>query len=361
MAQASRFRFFDGETEEWELYKEQLEQFFTANQIADNMKKAVLINHCEAKTYKLLRDLCTPNAPAEKTYVQLCELMSKHFTPPVVVHKERRNFMSARMRDDPPESLNAWAARVKILESNCKLGDQLQHDLLNKFVDGLEGKAYDRICEEDEKLTFERAYEIAIKYEPEESKSAGIIQMGRGKHDFERGRSSGVKNSTGVGDNRCLACNRVGHFKRDCRFKEYICRKCNKRGHLQSACTSKRNYFVGGQEQLEHSLGDTDELNLEQNFISKCDGSIFSIEGQVFDVPLETEVRISSRAYRMQLDTGAAVSVISVWYFNKNMSACELKSTNLRLTGYGGEQLLVKGVIEPVIEFRGIRKALRVR
>lgn len=350
MAQGSQFRCFDGETEEWELYKEQLEQHFAVNKVEEGMKKAVLINHCDARTYKLLRDLCTPKTPAEKTYKELCDLLSKHFTPPVVVHKERRSFMRAKRREDPPESLNAWAARLKNLASNCKLGDHLQHDLLNKFVDGLEGKAYDRVCEEDESLTFERAYEIAVKYEPDEVKPVAVFQMGKAKPQSERGRNIGPgKNSPGGNAARCLACNRQGHFKRDCRFKDYVCRRCNKRGHLQAACTASGNFFVQGQEQEEQNT--QSEVNLEQNFISKCDVSIFSIERQGFENPIEVEVKVGETIHKMQLDTGAAISVVSLAYYKDHLSAYELRSTTLRLTGYSGEQLLVKGAIEPAVVY----------
>lgn len=44
-AVAAAFRHFDAEEEEWELYREQLEQFFVSNGIKDELKKAVLINH----------------------------------------------------------------------------------------------------------------------------------------------------------------------------------------------------------------------------------------------------------------------------------------------------------------------------
>ncbi|KXJ75775.1 hypothetical protein RP20_CCG011085 [Aedes albopictus] len=220
MAQGPAFRNFDCGSEEWELYKEQLEQYFAANGVQPDMKRAVLINHCEAKTYKLLRDLCTPDAPASKTYDELCTLLSKHFTPPVVVHKERRYFLRAKREED--ESLNDWAARLKNLASNCKMGNHLQHSLLLKFIDGLQGKAYDRICEEDESLIFERAYEIAVKYEPDSPRATGVFQIDRTKSGPNSKQGAAKR---GMTTGLCLACNKPGHYRghyrRDCRFKEY--------------------------------------------------------------------------------------------------------------------------------------------
>lgn len=143
MAATASFRSFDADTEEWELYREQLEQFFAANKVEETLKRAVLINHLCSKTYKLLRDLCTPDQPKDKTYAELCKLLSTHFTPPVVVHKERRQFFRAKRHENGHESVNEWIVRLKNLAANCKFGAEFQGNLTNKFIDGLEGKAYD--------------------------------------------------------------------------------------------------------------------------------------------------------------------------------------------------------------------------
>ncbi|XP_062551357.1 uncharacterized protein LOC134216507 [Armigeres subalbatus] len=144
------------------------------------------------------------------------------------------------------------------------MGNHLQHSLLMKFVDGLDGKAYDRICEEDESLTFERAYEIAVKYEPDSIKVAGIFQIDQNKQGANRRQTTGNR---GQPMGRCLACNRQGHYKRDCRFKEYVCKKCNKRGHLQAACSYQRNFYVREQDEQQMEEAE-DEVTLQQNFIN---------------------------------------------------------------------------------------------
>lgn len=182
---AASFRSFDGESEEWELYCEQLEQFFVSNKIDESMKKSELINHLGARTYKLLRDLCTPHQPKDKSYKELCAALSLHFTPPVIVHKERRTFFRAQRGENGPETVNDWIVRIKNLAANCKFGDKLPDHLVNKFVDGLSGKAFDRICEETEALTLEKAQEIALKYETDATSSSAI--------NFVKGRNQRVE------------------------------------------------------------------------------------------------------------------------------------------------------------------------
>lgn len=52
---AFSFRMFEEEAEEWELFKEQLGEFFKSAKIADTAKVSVLVNCLKAPTYKLLR------------------------------------------------------------------------------------------------------------------------------------------------------------------------------------------------------------------------------------------------------------------------------------------------------------------
>lgn len=135
MAATAAFRTFDAEVEEWQLYREQLEQFFVTSKVTDDMKKAVLINHLSSKTYKLLRDLCTPDQPKDKSFADLCKMLTTHFTPPVVIHKERRLFFRAKRHENGHETVNQWIVRIKNLAANCRFGDALTHNLINKFVD----------------------------------------------------------------------------------------------------------------------------------------------------------------------------------------------------------------------------------
>ncbi|XP_038106859.1 uncharacterized protein K02A2.6-like [Culex quinquefasciatus] len=360
MAQGPSFRCFDGDVDEWQAFREQLEQYFVACDVKEEeKKKAVLINHCEPKTYKLLRDLCMPKVPSAKKYDELCDLFAKHFTPPVIVHKERRLFWRATRGTDPPESVNAWAARVKNLASNCKMGDHLQHSLVDKFVDGLEGKAYERICEEDEKLTLEKALEIAVKYEPEEPRQSSLFQFQRGKHPAQRGRSVPEQKTAGTDAGRCLVCNKPGHLADSCRYKNYQCRKCHAKGHLQAACPVKRNYFLGDQRDGSGvAEGASDAINLEQNFISKWEfNSIHWVEEKLaVDRPMTLGVRVGKQNHVMQLDTGAAISAVSLAYYDENLRDCVLRQSSLKLSGYGGENLVVRGVIEPDLVYAGARK-----
>lgn len=78
--------------EDFSLYEERLEQFFLANYVEDDRRVAVLLTVIGEKVYKVLRDLCDPQKPKEKTYDQLCMLLRDQFSKKISVFKERNEF-----------------------------------------------------------------------------------------------------------------------------------------------------------------------------------------------------------------------------------------------------------------------------
>lgn len=177
------------------------------------------------------------------------ELLASHFTPTTVVHRERRMFFAAKRGEQGPENINMWIARIKRLSSNCKFGNHLEHNLTNKFITGLSGRALDRICEEDENVSFEKARELALKYELEEDRKnveaeqVNIVRqrLDRPKNEESRWRSQPKPSK---GEIECYVCGRSGHIRANCRFRNSICNSCGKKGHLAAVCTTGRKHYV---------------------------------------------------------------------------------------------------------------------
>lgn len=356
MAATAAFRTFDAEVEEWQLYREQLEQFFVTSKVTDDMKKAVLINHLSSKTYKLLRDLCTPDQPKDKSFADLCKMLTTHFTPPVVIHKERRLFFRAKRHENGHETVNQWIVRIKNLAANCRFGDALTHNLINKFVDGLDGKAYDRVCEEDEKLTLEKAQELALKYESDDT-AIQLMFVKDKKHVNTKANSSGKSEQRlDYSRGKCLACGRAGHYRRDCRFKEYVCKKCNKKGHLQAACEYQRNFYLSAEHQAtpqatpqdgDNRNNETDQVNLQQNYISKCGtANLYNLsEKDRAKDWFKIEVMIGIDTFMMELDSGAGLCVISEEFYRQKLNKWPLEKSGLQLQLYSGDKMQVAGVV----------------
>ena len=120
----------------------------------------------------------------------------------------------------------------------------------------------------------------------------------------------------------CYRCGQSNHAPKDCRFRDAECHQCKKKGLIAAACRTHPlpNRWPAGKQQKttdgshcrrnpqrtrwvaaeDHESGasDTEELQL------------FAI-GERSSRPLQADVLIEGKALRMEIDTGAAVSIIS--------------------------------------------------
>jgi len=80
---------FDSATDQWLSYKERLEQFIVANDVADEKHVPVLLSVIGGRTYELLRTLTALQRPAEKTFAQLCTILEN---PSIQTASDRRTF-----------------------------------------------------------------------------------------------------------------------------------------------------------------------------------------------------------------------------------------------------------------------------
>ncbi|KAK4885124.1 hypothetical protein RN001_001395 [Aquatica leii] len=161
---------FNELSDDWALYQEQLEQFLVINKIKDtensNNRVAALLSLIGSETYKILRDLCTPQLPKDKTFAELCKMLKSHFSPATCVYRERIEFYEARQEYSEP--VNKWYARIHNLATNCNFGVNLKAILTDKFICGMKkGRVRDRLYEENAEATttLDKLVEIALAKE----------------------------------------------------------------------------------------------------------------------------------------------------------------------------------------------------
>lgn len=74
--------------------------------------------------------------------------------------RERVLFYSARQEKN--ESILSWLHRIRSLSADCKFGAKIDAILLDRFISGITtATILDRLCDENEGLTMQRAVEIA--------------------------------------------------------------------------------------------------------------------------------------------------------------------------------------------------------
>ena len=127
-------------TETWKNYTERVQQFFLANQVADDRKVPALLAIMGGKTYSLLRNLTMPAEPSTKTYDEIVTLLNDHLLPKPLVIAERFRFHKRDQKEG--ETITVYVAELRKLTEHCKLRGALNDALRDRLVCGIKMKIY---------------------------------------------------------------------------------------------------------------------------------------------------------------------------------------------------------------------------
>lgn len=95
------------------------------------MKVPALSSLIGGKTYSLLRDLTSPEKPAEKNFEDIVKLLKDHLSPKPSVIAERFGFNRRQQMDG--ESVNEYVAKLRKLAEYCEFGDNLNDTLRDRI------------------------------------------------------------------------------------------------------------------------------------------------------------------------------------------------------------------------------------
>ena len=156
---------FDPAVDNWSNYTEQLGQYFIANDLTDNIdkQKAVLLSSIGNKAYSLLRDICAPALPADKTYVQLVKSFKDYLNPKPSVICERFRFNKCEQAKS--ESIAQFITNFNRLAEHCDFNAFRKDALRDRFVCGLRDLNIQKRLLSVKDLTWEKATEQAISLE----------------------------------------------------------------------------------------------------------------------------------------------------------------------------------------------------
>ena len=102
--------------DDWTAYIERVEQYFLANNVADDKMVPVLLTVIGGKTYSLLRTLTFPDKPSTKSFGQIVAILKGHLSPKPLLIEERFRFHKQDQRDD--ENINTYVAEIKKLSEH---------------------------------------------------------------------------------------------------------------------------------------------------------------------------------------------------------------------------------------------------
>ncbi|XP_064653028.1 uncharacterized protein K02A2.6-like [Lineus longissimus] len=360
------------ETEDFETYLERVNLFFDANAVANEKKVAALLTLIGPKPYAVLRSLVAPDNPKDKTFAQNVNSLKAHYCPKPLAIVERFRFMKRLQAEG--ESIKSYKAELQRLSTHCAFGGSLHERLRDQFVVGLKNESIQRKLLTERDLSFARAVEIALATETaskdakELSKASSASSSGTGnsvqfvKKQSQRKHGGSAASANSKTDTkyqgRSTYCFRSGdksHKADRCAHKNTECNFCGKRGHLRKVCLTEKKGKPPPAQPKPTGKG----VHLVNSAETHAD------EGyELFDLyhmkttgsasAFVTKMTVNDRQLSMEIDTGAAVTLMSEKTFVKEFGniAC-LKPSRCRLRTYTGEPLPAIGRLDVKVSYQG--------
>ena len=372
---------FDPEVEQYESYRERMDQYFIANDVTDDKKKvAVILSVMGAKEYGLLKSLVAPKKVSELKLSEIDEVLKQHYNPTPPVMLERYKFYQRNQRVE--ESIATYYAELKKMAETCEFGTFRGEALRDRFVCGLaEKNTQKRLLSEDD-LTIDKAVKLALSMEAASQNAETLKSNQR--------NSSSASAYVHYATLECHCCGKKGHLKRQCKYKEYSCDICHRKGHLKVMCrnnesrsgstsSSSSSYkprreksTLKGRGYTKTSKGNSHEQRHKSRRKSRV--GVSHVEGnesnshsssessdtephtddQMYYIgvhrvgkgvkPIMADVEIENTSIQMEVDTGCGVSIVSKSFYDRELKEkVGIEKTDIKLKTFTGEVIPVVG------------------
>lgn len=243
----SRLEPFDCRNGDFDYYLEQFDHFLMLNSIEEENKRVPLfITSIGQDAYKILKEICEPIDPKEKSFEQLKSSLQEYFA--------RRAFYARNQR--PGEYPGAYVNELKRLQLKCDFGAFAKEALRDRIACGK--LADDNKSEKKQAaapiLPDELVKQLTIAAEPKPKQkkqqppapvtAVAVAPPEEGKK--QKGGKSGQKQQ-----HKCRICGHT-HQESECAHKDASCFLCRKKGHIASVCREKKNNQPGQQPVQVH-------------------------------------------------------------------------------------------------------------
>ena len=342
-----RLQEFRPESDSIKGYLERVSLYFTANEVTIDKRVPILLSSIGASTYALLSDLLAPVAPGDKSFDDIAKVLRGHFEPQRSVIAERFHFH--KREQAAGETVADFDAALRKLAVHCKFEDKLEDALRDRFVCGLRHEAIQRRLLSETTLTYHKAVEVAKGMEAaeKETKAFKTSDPAIKKLSTRTLKTTAHAQTT----QNCYRCGRSNHRPSECKFKDAECHACGKTGHIATACRSKLSRPKKEQSRHQKAKKTHHIHDDKQSFDdSESEFKLHKLGGHSSD-PIRVTLSLNGKDLEMEVDTGAALSVISEATKQAVFPSETLRPSDLVLKTYTNERMEVKGTLNMRVQY----------
>uniref|UniRef100_A0A5S6Q140 Peptidase A2 domain-containing protein n=1 Tax=Trichuris muris TaxID=70415 RepID=A0A5S6Q140_TRIMR len=298
------------------------------------------------------------------------KLLGEHFVPkPSEIY---RRFQFPRRFQKPTEGIAPYVAELRRLAQHCNFGETLESRLRDQLVCGLRDENLQRhlLCISD--LTFNKALdralaaeaaitEVATMRSSEQMASQEVQVVRRYNRPQERDR---IPEEASRSASRKTPCYRCGgpHSQHTCIFKDAVCNFCKRVGHIERACRVKTKSWTAKQKHVP-SVKQANTTNMVNKSVdSSCVNVTYAQSKFASCTPLDTMIHINGIPVKMEVDSGAAFTLISE-VTHQQLSAVsnvELIPFDPTLRDFQGQSVSIMGVLYVTVEYGAFNGTLQV-
>ena len=244
---------FDQSTGDWKSYIERAQQYFVANDVDDaDKKRAILLSCVGDKAYRTIKDVLSPDSPSDVALATLIDKMTKHLQP------------------EPSEIVQRFRFHTRVRQS---LKILLSLEAAEKGLKDIAGDAHKKIQYFQPRRSQRNPPDKQVDRKTQDCKHCG------GTHEPSR-----------------------------CRFRFAECNYCHKRGHIATVCRRKLKRQSGSQAFKRKATNSLDEKETQP---SEYSNRMLNVRSPDSKRPYEVDITVQDRPVRMEVDTGATVSVMT--------------------------------------------------
>lgn len=327
--------------EDFGLYKLRLEYFISLNKIVDDKAKIdILASFGGADLFKTLHSLIQPRSIEGEKCDDLIRKLTEHFEPKKNIVAESFKFYKREQKSS--KSISEYIVELKSMAQECDFNDFLDRALRDRFICGVHNSAIQQRLLNDGIDTFEKACGIALTMESKKTNldiihggadsATNFIDRKQFDHKKNGNNSNNSSNKSSYSQHHKASYQRShGGFRNQQHGeRSFTCFLCGKPGHIAKFCNRGRHNTmnqrnVGKQHNDNEKTYTKSVHNLNENISNSFDYQYLNVLHSMFINrsneskigALTTLVEINGGVVRMEFDSGASGTVMSIGRFNE--------------------------------------------